>query len=184
MRKWWLVLITLVAGTSSAATVWKWVDENGVTHYSDRPVEGAEAIEIGPAQTFPGQRPSTVPRALSPSPASAQPAQAYTRFEIVRPTQQETLWNIGGTLSVEVAIEPPLAPGHRIDVYLDGTRQRLDSTSTVLQVSEVHRGAHTLQAAVFDENGRELLRTLAVTFFVQQTSVLNPYNRTPPARRN
>src|SRR5690606_28217824 len=118
MRRWWLVLITLAAGTAGAATVWKWVDENGVTHYSDRPVDGAEPIELGSAQTFQAQRPT--PSSRIASTVTPSPAPSYTRFEIVRPAQQETLWNIGGTLSVEVAIEPPLAAGHRMDVYLDG----------------------------------------------------------------
>ncbi|SRR5690554_312677 len=183
MRRWWLVLITLAAGTAGAATVWKWVDENGVTHYSDRPVEGAEAIELGAAQTFQPQRPSPALRSSSPrTPPPSAPA--YSRLEIVRPAQQETLWNIGGTLSVELAIAPQLAPGHRVDVYLDGNRMGLDATSTVLQVPEVYRGVHTLQAAIFDDSGREVLRSLAVTFVVQQTSILNPNNPTPPARRN
>ena len=71
-----------------------------------------------------------------------------------------------------------------MDVYLDGNRMGLDATSTVLQVPEVYRGVHTLQAAIFDDSGREVLRSLAVTFVVQQTSILNPNNPTPPARRN
>jgi len=182
MRTWWLVLITLAAGTAGAGTVWKWVDENGVTHYSDRPVDGAEVIELGSVQTFPAQRPPSTPRSASSD--TPTPATSYSRFEIVRPAQQETLWNVGGTVTVEVAIEPALAPGHRVDVYLDGNRLRLDSTTNVLQVPEVYRGVHSIQAAIFDQNGDEILRSLAVTFIVQQTSILNPNNPTPPARRN
>lgn len=176
----------LTAGTASAVPVWKWVDERGVTHYSDRPVEGAERIELSGAQSFPAQTPS--PRPM-PSARPAPPREAgapvrYLRFEIVRPTHQETLWNLGGILDVELAIEPSLEAGHRLDIYLDGERRNLDTSSTTLRVPDVHRGVHTLQAVILDADGNELLRSLAVTFIVQQTSIQNPNNPTPPARRN
>lgn len=186
MRKGWLVLIMLMAGTASAVPVWKWVDEHGVTHYSDRPVEGAERVELSAAQSFPAQRPSATPLP-SPRPHEAQPAAQparYHRFEVVRPAQQETLWNIGGSLNVEIALDPALDPGHQLDVYLDGERRNLAATSTTLQVPGVHRGVHTLQAVILDANGNELLRSLAVTFIVQQTSIQNPHNPAPPARSN
>jgi len=40
-------LITCLAATSLSAEVYKWVDEKGKTHYSDKPVnENAETVEI------------------------------------------------------------------------------------------------------------------------------------------
>lgn len=180
-------MITLAAGTACAATVWKWVDENGVVHYSDRPVEGAEVIELGSVQTFPGQQPGrAATRSRSSSATSSRQATQgrYRRFEVVRPEQQETLWNIGGTLEIELALDPSLAPEHRIDVFVDGTRRDIGATSTTFSVPEVFRGTHTLQAVIVDANGNDLLRSLAVTFHVQQTSIQNPNNTAPPARRN
>jgi len=187
MRTWWLCLIalTIAAGSASAATVWRWVDENGVTHYSDRPIEGAQRIELVGAQTYRGATPDTASMSDSGSGAAPQsPAVPYRRFEIVSPAQQETLWNIGGTLSVTVELDPPLQARHRLDVYLDGARRNLGATTTQLTVPEVYRGVHTLQGVIVDANGSEVLRSLAVTFMVQQTSIQNPYNRAPPARRN
>ncbi|HEX6992566.1 MAG TPA: DUF4124 domain-containing protein [Gammaproteobacteria bacterium] len=189
MRTWWLCLIalTIAASPAGAVTVWRWVDQNGVTHYSDRPVEGAERIELLGAQTFqqaPLDTAGVSQQASAASSAAAQPAVPYRRFDVVSPAHQETLWNIGGTLSVTVELEPPLQAGHRLDVYLDGERRNLDATTTQLSVPEVYRGVHTLQAVIVDESGSEVLRSLAVTFMVQQTSIQNPYNRAPPARRN
>ena len=189
MRTWWLSFLALTiaaaAGPASAVTVWRWVDQNGVVHYSDRPVEGAERIELSGAQTFSGA-PATgqaAARLSSPANAPEQQAVPYRRFEIVAPAQQETLWNIGGTLAVTVQLEPGLLPGHRLDVYLDGERRNLDATTTQLTVPEVYRGVHTLQGVIVDDSGSEILRSLAVTFMVQQTSIQNPNNPTPPARR-
>jgi|SRR5690606_9616040 len=191
MRKWWLPFLALTiaaaAGPASAVTVWRWVDQDGVVHYSDRPVEGADRIELSGAQTFPGNPAATIaarPGVSTEEEAPEQDVVAYRRFEIVSPAQQETLWNIGGTLTVTVQLEPALQPGHRLDVYLDGERRNLGATSTELSVPEVHRGVHTLQGVIVDQSGSEILRSLAVTFMVQQTSVQNPFNRTPPGRRN
>jgi len=180
-----VIALSSVAVPATAATVWRWVDENGVVHYSDRPVEGAERIELVGAQTFPGSSLRTA-GALEPTGTATPepPPAAYRRFEVVSPAQQETLWNIGGTLPVTVELDPPLQAGHRLDVYLDGERRNLGATTTQFSVPEVYRGVHTLQAVIVDESGAEVLRSLAVTFMVQQTSILNPYNRTPPARRN
>ncbi len=47
------LLILLGACTSaSAATVYKWVDDNGVTHFSDQPNPKAQKLEMAGAQTY------------------------------------------------------------------------------------------------------------------------------------
>jgi hypothetical protein len=102
----------------------------------------------------------------------------------VQPGQQQTLWNIGAMLQVQAEIEPALQPGHHIDVFLDGQRVSVGATAAQFTVPEVYRGVHTLQAVIADANGQDLVRSLAVTFMVQQTSILNPNNRQPPAVQN
>ena len=66
MRTALLLLLALAApvlsSTAMATDVWKWVDEKGVTHYSDQPVAGATKIEVrtgnvvetAPTNTFAG----------------------------------------------------------------------------------------------------------------------------------
>jgi hypothetical protein len=87
-------------------------------------------------------------------------------------------------LNVHVALEPALQPGHVLDVYLDGQRQNLTVTSTEFSVPDVFRGVHTMQAVVLDAEGNEVVRSLTVTFMVQQTSILNPNNPNAPNRAN
>ena len=48
-----LLLFSLLTGLSAFAEVFRWVDEDGVVHFSDRPHEGAETVELPKAQTFP-----------------------------------------------------------------------------------------------------------------------------------
>ena len=53
MRKLAFTLMPLLCSLALAATVYKWVDENGVVHYSDQPHANAEKLQVKDAQTFP-----------------------------------------------------------------------------------------------------------------------------------
>ncbi|MBN1240678.1 MAG: DUF4124 domain-containing protein [Gammaproteobacteria bacterium] len=185
MRKFLLGLLVLVSCAASAVPVWRWVDENGTIHYSDRPVPGAERIELDGAQSFPSG--ARLPPRPTPSGRQQEGDQSrrYSSLDVISPAEQETLWNIGATLEVQVALDPPLQRGHRLDVYLDGQLQNVDATSARFTVPEVYRGMHRLRAIVEDANGRELVGSGTVTFMVQQTSIQNPNNpNAPPRRRN
>ena len=108
-------------------------------------------------------------------------AGAVNIVDIVSPAEQETLWNIGATLNLQVRFEPALQPGHRFDVLLDGEPRTLNSTSGRVTLPNVFRGTHTLQIVVSDGSGIELMRSPMRTFHVQQTSIRNPNN--PNANR-
>jgi hypothetical protein len=174
MRKWLILLSVLFVTPLSAAPAWTWVDNDGQVHYSDRPVPGARQINLPGAQGF------SAPQQAAPAPsqtaaaAPLRPAASYRTFNIVSPAQEATLWNIGGNLAVQIALDPALQTGHLIDLVLDGQRLDLNSRSTEFTLTDVFRGVHVLQAMVIDSSGSELLRSLTTTFMVQQTSIQNP----------
>jgi hypothetical protein len=180
MRKWLILLFAFGGTAASSAPAWTWVDANGQVHFSDRPVPGARQVELAGAQAFAGQTPARGARQRDGS-STVSPA-PYQAIDVVSPAEQETLWNIGGTLNVQVRLQPALQPGHRFDIALDGERRNLDSTSGRVAVPNVFRGAHTLEVVVFDAAGNELMRSPPRTFFVQQTSIQNPNNPNRPAR--
>ena len=173
MRKWLILLFALPA-TASSAPAWTWVDANGQVHFSDRPVPGARQVELAAAQGF--GMVTAGPRAARPD-AAGQPAGPYQSIEVVSPTEQETLYNIGTTLNVAVQVRPALLPGHRFDLALDGQRRNLNTTSSSTTLANVFRGAHSLEVVVIDAAGAEVMRSPPRTFFVQQTSIQNPNNR-------
>ncbi len=171
MRKWLILLSALSASAASGAPAWTWVDANGTVHFSDRPVPGAKQVELGGAQSFGVQRPAPLPRAPGPN---VVPDAPYQRIEVESPAEQETLWNIGGMLTVQVSIQPNLALGHRYDLAYDGRRLNLNTTSSSVTLPDVYRGQHTLQIVSIDSAGTEVRRSGMRTFYVQQTSVRNP----------
>ena len=174
--------MTLLLYSSAFGAAYKWVDDNGQVHYSDRPREGAQEIRL-PTQPPPAPAPATGPQATpAPSPAPAAATAPYQRISISQPSQQATLWNIEGNLDVTVALAPALRDGHRLAVNLDGTLVDLRPAGLSFQVPNVFRGVHTLEAVVLDVRGNEVARSAPVTFMVQQTSILNP-QRANPANR-
>lgn len=166
------VLAALFATSVAIAQAYRWVDDDGIVHYSDRPRDGAEEIVLPDANT------TTIRRYQQPSTASTQGAESdedntgafrYESFEVSTPTAEETLWNIEGTLNVSLALNPPLQPGHQVRVYFDG-EPRLERTVN-FTIDEVWRGVHNIQAEVVDEAGRMMIRTRTNRFYVQQSTV-------------
>jgi hypothetical protein len=172
-------IIVLAAGLLCAAvalaTTYKWVDRNGVVHYSDRPEPGAEVIQTPSAQTFRSQTPQT-PAQPANSTAPAQPeAPAYTSLDLWKPQNDETVANSGNVVTVRLRLEPDLRPGHSIWLYLDGKRvDGLPDNGENFTLQNVFRGTHTLSAIVADSQGKPLVRSQSVTFHLRQPSTLAP----------
>ena len=179
MRLACFVLLILAAAGAGAAEMWRWVDDRGVVHYSDRPVPGAEKVTISGAQTF------SAPALPADEGAGDEGGQAdegnvYRQFAIVQPAQDETLWNIEGRLAVQIAVDPVIKGRHSLQVFLDGQRvEDVPPDATAFTLGNVFRGEHTLTASIVDEAGRQLVSSAPVKFFVQQTSLSNP-NSSPP----
>jgi hypothetical protein len=175
MRKWLILLSTLLVTAASGAPAWTWVDADGQVHFSDRPEPGARQVELTGAQGFGAPAVRQAPAA----PAGAQAPQGtarspYRSIDISSPAEQQTLWNIGTMLNVQVDMDPPLSDAHRVDLILDGQRRNLNTGSLQLTLPDVFRGAHTLQVVVIDAAGAEVMRSPTRNFFVQQNSIQNP----------
>ncbi len=180
-----LVALGGVAAVSHAsATLYKWVDADGITHYSDRPAPGAEKVQIAAAQTYKGTpTPASTPRRAATAPAAPR----YSRLEITRPSEGEAFVNNGGSVDAVAAVEPVLANGHQLWFVLDGTRQPDPAGGSLTMTFQVDRGTHTMAAVITDDTGRELMSSAGVTFYVRQNSVLaNPPRGpliTPPKKK-
>ncbi|HLS82262.1 MAG TPA: DUF4124 domain-containing protein [Steroidobacter sp.] len=171
-----LLLIALLATPAFAAqTVWKWVDANGVTHYSDRPVPGATRMEINVSSRADAPSRSTFTNDADASRQDEANAEPYSMFEIWRPDQEESVVNTGGRVSVSIRIDPALRPGHDLHLYLDGRLVEGESpTATSYELTEVPRGEHQVVAVITDQRGQRVQETRPVRFFVRQTSIAQP----------
>lgn len=173
------LLLMLCAG-AAASEVWRWVDDKGVVHYSDRPQPGAERVEMQSVQSY--QAPQVAPQPRDESEGRREAQGSYSRLSIVSPSDGETLWNIGGELNVQLTMNPPLASGHELQVYLDGQRVAGVPQGTQFTLGEVYRGEHQLRASIVDASGRELASSATIVFYVQQASIQNPAQQGQPTR--
>ena len=169
-----LLILCLLAATGVAAQeAYRWVDADGVVHYSDTPVEGAERIllpapNVAVTRQPASQAPAATGDAQQDEEAADEPFR-YESIEVISPGAEETLWNIEGVLNVSVAVEPGLQRGHRVRAYFDGERQDVSGTS--FQLQEVWRGVHNIQVEVVDEAGQLMIRSQPNRFYVQQNTV-------------
>ena len=175
MRHSAFTLLLLGCSLALAQTVYKWVDENGVVHYSDQPHAKAEKMTVPAAQTY------TAPVNAGADTSVATPPPAYDSgyyqgCAIIKPANAESFANID-SLSVVVQTDPPVRREDRIFLMLDG--QPLNGgapTGARFTLEPVDRGTHTLQAVVSDAQRTTLCQTSGVTFEVHQNSILNPAN--------
>ncbi len=164
-----------IAGSvASATTVYKWVDENGITHYSDQPHENADKVEVRKPQTYTSQRgtPSAADDSQSPPPTSVRD-QSYEMCSLTQPTAEQTLPNAySATVAVQSA--PALRPGDRVVVRLDGKPVSVAPGATSVTIPTIERGQHSVDAAIQNPAGQTVCQTPSVTFYVTQPSLLSP----------
>ncbi|HXQ30732.1 MAG TPA: DUF4124 domain-containing protein [Steroidobacteraceae bacterium] len=164
-----LCLAVSLGGIGAAAraetTLYKWVDQDGITHYSDRPAPGAEPVQIPNAQTYKGTRPVQAKKASN----AKTVFKGYTRVEITYPADGETIANTGGTVAAVAAVEPAVAAGHQLWFSLDGARQT-EPAQGLTTTLHVERGSHTLEVTISDESGRDIVSSAPVTFIYRQNA--------------
>ncbi|MEM7081379.1 MAG: DUF4124 domain-containing protein [Pseudomonadota bacterium] len=176
--KYWLIAAALSAAVgASSAELYRWVDASGTVHYSDTPREGAEQIQLKPTNIIRSPRPtasSTTRNDSPPPPAGEEALLPYTAASIQSPSDGETLWNLGGELTVRVNIEPRLQPGHGVVILYNGRPVNSDPVvSSSITINNVYRGQHTVRAAIRDLDGNTLFDGQSVTFFVRQSTAGN-----------
>ena len=178
MRTLLFTLMLLASATVLAATVYRWVDENGVVHYSDQPHANAEKVQVQAPQTY---KATPVDQGgVPPPPNESQSATAYTGCTIVQPADQQEFSNIE-SLVIAVRVDPQLHGGDQIYILVDGGALNNGSpVGSSYTWSPAERGTHTAQAMVRDSSGQLMCQTPAVTFNIHKASIANPANPVRP----
>jgi Domain of unknown function (DUF4124) len=181
MRQIASFLLIALALPATAAETWRWKDANGVVHYSDRPVPGAERMNLGSGTTPDAQPVTVAPRAGVGLGQQTSAPIPYSSCTVVAPANDET-FNMVNSVSATLQVTPILQVGHRLRVLLDGVvhvewpDRQLSNT-----LMNVYRGTHTLSVQVLDADGKTVCAGPATTFHVRQSSIFSPA-RQPTAR--
>ncbi len=154
----------------SMATIYKWVDKNGNSHFTDKPTPGASKVKLMPIQTYqPIEAPSFE---HSKRKAKTKPKQqGYSSIKIAQPKNGQTFRDNQGMVPINLVLDPSLNvdAGHQIQIKLNGVVMGKPRTTTEFTLYHVNRGTHTLEAEIVDAHGKVLGKSPQVHFFMHRT---------------
>ena len=166
-----------VCASAWSATVYKWVDDNGVTHYSDQPNPKAQKLQISGAQTY-GAQAAAVP--LPGSAASSAPTTAKPVCVIDAPGAGQVFLD---TFSItgHVTLAHAGGEGSQTTLRMDGQDiSGLLGPDGSFALSQVDRGEHSLTLQVTNARGEVTCQGNAVNFSIRQPSASVPGVPTVP----
>jgi hypothetical protein len=181
MRRLIFTLMSLACTAAFATTIYKWVDENGVVHYSDQPHLNAQKLQITGAQTFSSSAASVSAPQSSADDSNAQ-TNPYRGCVVAAPQDQQSLPN-AQSVFLRVQSDPLPRPGDRVFISMDGqVVNRGQATGLSFNVTPIERGAHSVQAQIRGPGDQVLCQTPTITFYVQQPGLFSPgaNNGQPP----
>lgn len=178
--------LTLVTGLNllippviHASTIYSWVDNDGVVHFSDQPTPQATIYRFN-------SLPSTVsaasiaseskPEESSPPPP---PPEVITpaSVRLLAPVHEQTIRDNSGIISISAIANRNLNKGHRMQLLLDGQTYHQPQTNSTWRLTNIDRGSHQLQIQLL-KDGKVIALSKRITVFLHRTSV---FQRTLPA---
>jgi hypothetical protein len=173
--------VTLVAQSQE---IYRWVDKDGVVHYSDQPDSpSAELINVIESNSYEAQEQAP---AADSGPGDSGDAEdepgvsPYDSLSIVSPPPDEVFFGADATVNVAADLQGTLRPDHTVVFFLNGNRKQADGLST--DYSGLARGSYFLRASILDANGKPVITSQQTTFHVRQPSVNSPQSPTAPPK--
>jgi hypothetical protein len=164
------ILCLLLSGWATAAETYRWVDKDGMVHYSDQPHPGAERVELLTAPP-PGSVAPVAPQARPTTPLAPF---VYAGCEITSPNADQVFFSVPA-VSVSLTVLPALQSGHRITMQVNGRAlAEWPPSSSGFMLQNLNRGSYSLQARILDENGRAVCTSRTLNFHIRQPSLLSP----------
>ena len=173
--------VSLVAQSQE---IYRWVDKDGIVHYSDQPGSpNAELINVIESNSYEA---TDAAAAGGGSRAADEPddeaaASPYASFSIVSPTPDEVFFGADAVVSVQTDLQGTLLPDHTVAFFLNGNRTEAQTLST--EYTGLARGTYFLRASILDGDGKPVITSRQTTFHVRQPSVNSPQSPTAPPRR-
>ncbi|HTY93800.1 MAG TPA: DUF4124 domain-containing protein [Steroidobacteraceae bacterium] len=158
-----LLMLGACAGAWSA-TVYKWVDDEGVTHFSDQPNPKAQKLQVSGAQTYGAQA------AAAPPPVAAAPPAAAPAVCVIDTPSAGQVFLDTYTVSGHVTLAHA-GDGAQSTLRMDGVDiSSLLAPGGTFTLSQVDRGDHTLTLQVTNARGEVTCDATPVTFSIRQRS--------------
>ena len=176
LRKSWLLVSVLAAFAVQASTIYKWTDADGVVHYSDQSVPGAEKVVTSSINR--SASPSTAATAGRVAPGAGAGKTVPTNYQvaITSPAAEQTFF-AADVVPVHLDIQPALKPAHAINWQLNGKQLDQPPTAVTFSLTGLQRGTYNLTATIVDQETGESQNSQSVTFYFRQPSALSPLHK-------
>ncbi len=149
----------------ATAEVYKTVDENGHTIYTDNPhgKQQVEKVDLPAVNSQPATPITSTKNTDQPA------ATKQYRLSIVSPANESHIPTGQSGITVKVKLQPKMISGQNIQLYLNGGAFGPASKSTTIELSDVYRGEHQLTARLLDRKGKTLAQSSPITLYVKRT---------------
>lgn len=162
--------LSTVAEAEEKRKIYKYTDENGVTHYTEtKPNDNYEEADLPPLSIVPSTPIKS--QVVQPLDEETVDPSVVEVFSIVSPVNEQNIWGSGGKLTAQVqSLTPPQEQIYQVQFVIDGQKRQAADDST--QVFEgIYRGEHTVKALLVNRFNKKVIKeTQTVTFFMHQNS--------------
>ena len=170
----WLFIGLVASSTAQAEEkkIYKWTDENGVTHYTEtKPNDNYEEADLPPLSIVPSTPIKKHSSVVASGETQTVDASVVEAFTIVSPVKGQNLWGTGGKLTAQVsALTPAQQEKYQVQFMVDGKKSKAANESTQV-IGDIFRGEHTVKAFLVNRFTNKVDKeTQTVTFFMHQNS--------------
>lgn len=169
MRHWLLILLLLPPWAAQAQTIYKSTDAQGNVVFTDKPPAAGvanEEVKLKRLNTAPAPELQPARRAEAEREVPAQPS-----VSIIAPADQTVIPMGGGDFDVQASVTPPLAPGERLQLQIDGAASGEPQGGTSWSLRNVFRGGHNLSIQRLNAEGNVIAESDPV-----HVQVMRPFN--------
>jgi Domain of unknown function (DUF4124) len=176
-----LALAALAVSLAAASQeIYRWVDKDGVVHYSDSPDSpNAKLIDVIEPNAYEAEDAAQAAAGgASQEPDEEPEASPYESLTIVSPTPDQVFFGADAVVSATAELDGTLRPDHSVVFFLNGNRKAADGLST--EFSGLARGSYFLRASILDQNGNPVVTSQQTAFHVRQPSINSPQSPQAP----
>lgn len=192
MSRFFVCFLLVIATNVSIAGIYKYTDEEGNVHFTDKPISGAKKIKENKPSVAPAPKSSFNPSSTKkprtrttvkvfkmevreqPKQKPKPKAKRYKSIKIVSPEHDQAYRSNNGDVEIVYSISPPLQTKfkHKIKLVFDGKKLPGQWESSTISLTNLDRGTHTISAIVVDKKGKKLIQSSTTTFHLLRHSVL------------
>ena len=158
-----LLLIALNTSAEEEKKLYKWIDKEGNTHYTDQPQKGAEEIEMKLAPVTKMLSPNYKVPAVENNKSVKTDDVSY-ELGFINPTKDGVVRDNSNSVSLEALVNPPLQSDHTIRFFVDGNLVSAEAGATSVTATEIEFGEHSVNFIVVDSEGK-LIQTSETVHF-------------------